>query len=311
MHEEKAKDMLDRMMKVSVVIPTLNAGLKIERLLDKLQKQSLTPHEIVVVDSESDDETCRLARQAGARVLEVQRKAFDHGGTRDMAFRQTTGDIVVFMTQDALPADAHFIEKLTAPFADSAVAAVGGRQVAFEDARPFEKAVRAHNYPDIERVWNAQDIAALGVRAFMISDVCAAYRREAYLDVGGFDHPVLTNEDMLMAEKLLHAGYKLAYTGKAQARHSHRFTLWQEFQRNYAIGQTMKRYESRFEYAGETGTGVRLVLDVMGDLVRGREFMECFCFAANCAARLLGNRLGRMKETRMIKRRNGANHEGA
>ncbi len=52
--------------------------------------------------------------------------------------------------------------------------------------------------------------------------------QERDLEVGGFDHPILTNEDMLMAEKLLHAGYKIAYSGKAAVYHSHRFTLRQD-----------------------------------------------------------------------------------
>ena len=294
------------MTKISVVIPTLNAGSAFINLLDMLQKQSVKPNEILVVDSQSEDETCAVAQRAGAWVLQVMRKDFDHGGTRDMAFQKASGDIVVFLTQDALPVDEYCIENLTEFFTDPMVAAVGGRQIAYDNARPFEKAVRAHNYPDVERIWTSQDITALGVRAFLISDVCAAYRREAYLSVGGFDRPVLTNEDMLMAEKLLHAGYKLAYTGKAKVYHSHRFTLRQEYRRNYAIGRTLKRYESRFEYAGEAGAGMKLALDVMGDLIRKGEVKECFCFAANCAARLLGNRMGRAKESQIIRRQNRA-----
>ena len=101
---------------------------------------------------------------------------------------------------------------------------------------------------------------------------------------------------MLMAEKLLHAGYKIAYSGKAAVYHSHRFTLRQEYRRNYIIGQTMKRYEERFEHVSETGTGVKLVKNVMLQFVWEGHIGECFCFAANCAARFLGNRMGRRAE---------------
>jgi len=285
-------------MKISVIIPTLNAGAQLETLLEHLAQQSVRPDEILVVDSQSQDDTCQIARRMGARVIQILKKDFDHGGTRDMALRETGGEFVVFMTQDALPVDRDFIKNLTAPFENPAVAAVGGRQVAYPNARPFEKAVRARNYPDTERVWAAADIEQLGVRAFLISDVCAAYRRSAYLAVGGFDHPILTNEDMLMAERLLHAGHKLAYTGRAQVYHSHRFTIAQEYRRNYIVGRTMKRYEARFEHVGEMGTGAKLAKDVLGDLVRGGHFVECFCFAASCAARLLGNRMGRRDEAR-------------
>ena len=289
-------------MRVSVIIPTLNAEGQIERLLSSLDGQRVRPEEILVVDSSSEDRTRELAERAGARVLCIDRKAFDHGGTRDMALRQTSGELVVFMTQDALPADEHLIENLIRPFSDDAVAAVGGRQIAYMDARPFEKAVRAHNYPADDRVWGADEIESLGVRAFLISDVCAAYRRDAYLAVGGFDHPILTNEDMLMAERLLHAGYRLAYSGGAAVYHSHRFTLLQEYRRNYVIGMTLKRYEERFERSGEMGTGVKLAKNVLLELIRDGHLLECFCFAANCAARLLGNRMGRYAQTRAAAR---------
>lgn len=290
-------------MSISVIIPTLNAGDQLKALLDALKKQTVKPDEILVVDSQSEDHTCLLAEQSGAKVVLVKREEFDHGRTRDMALRMAAGDMIVFMTQDALPVNDCFLANLIAPLADAEVAAVGGRQVARKDARPFERLVRMHNYPAVNRKWSAQDIGTLGVRAFLISDVCAVYRRESYLAVGGFDYPILTNEDMLMAERLLHAGYKLAYSGDAAVYHSHHFTLAQEYRRNLIIGKTMKRYEKRFEHVGELGTGVKLVKDVLRDLIREGHFIECFSFAANCAARLLGNRVGRYQEERRMARR--------
>ena len=284
-------------MRYSVIIPTLNGEKQIVSLLETLQTQSLPPSQILVVDSQSDDATVERAQSvAGVRVEMIRRQDFDHGGTRDWAIRRCDSDVVVLMTQDAMPTDGDCMKNLLAPLDDPKVAAVGGRQIAYPDARPFERLIRANNYPAESRVWAQTDIEKMGVRAFLISDVCAAYRKNAYLEVGGFDHPILTNEDMLMAEKLLHAGYKIAYSGKAAVYHSHRFTLRQEYRRNYIIGQTMKRYEERFEHVSETGTGVKLVKNVMLQLVREGHIGECFCFAANCAARFLGNRMGRRAE---------------
>lgn len=290
--------------KVSVIIPTLNAGQQLEQLLVMLKKQTVQPVEILVVDSQSTDQTREIAKAGGAQVSIVERRTFDHGGTRDMALRRSAGDIVVFMTQDALPTNEHMLENLLAPLADPQVAATVGRQIAYPDARPYEKLVRAHNYPDEELVWGMEDVARLGVRAFRVSDVCAAYRKAAYLEAGGFDHPILTNEDMLMAEKLLRKGYKLAYTAAASVYHSHEFTLRQEYRRNYIIGRTMKRYEARFHYISEMGAGANLARSVLMELARNGRFVECVCFAMNCAARLLGNRMGRWAEGKSQKKEN-------
>ena len=284
-------------MRYSIVIPTLNAEKQIVSLLETLWAQSLPPTQILVVDSQSDDATVKRAQSVpGVCVETIRRQDFDHGGTRDEALRRCDADVVVFMTQDAMPVNRDCMKNLLAPFDNPRVAAVGGRQTAYPDARPFERLIRANNYPAESRVWGRAEIENLGVRAFLISDVCAAYRKSAYLEVGGFDHPILTNEDMLMAEKLLHAGYQIAYSGEAVVYHSHRFTLGQEYRRNYIIGQTMKRYEERFEHVSEMGTGVKLVKNVMRQLVREGHIGECFCFAANCAARFLGNRMGRRAE---------------
>lgn len=284
-------------MNLTLIIPTLNAAESIQRLLTAVHRQTMVPTEILIVDSQSEDSTLSLASQfPSVRCITIPKNEFDHGGTRDMALRKSSGDIVLFMTQDALPADEYYVEHLIAPFEDTRVAAVGGRQIAYPDARPFEKLVRANNYPAQSRTWGAEDIERLGVRAFLISDVCAAYRREAYLAVGGFDHPIMTNEDMLMAERLLHAGYRVAYQGDACVFHSHNFTLKQEYRRNLLIGKTLKRHEARFDHVHEMSTGTALAKTVLLELIKEKHFAECFCFAANCAARLLGNKVGRWQE---------------
>ena len=286
-------------MNYALIIPTLNAAADIDRLLSAVLAQTLPPSEILIVDSSSEDETVSIAsRVPGVRCIVIPRAEFDHGGTRDMALRMTHAEAVVFMTQDALPVNSACMERLLTPFADARVAAVGGRQIAWPDARAYEQAVRAHNYPSSSRVWDAGDIPGMGVRSFLISDVCAAYRREPYLAVGGFDHPLLTNEDMLMAERLLHAGYALAYAGDAAVYHSHSLTWMQEYRRNYAIGRVLKRYEARFEHVRETGDGMALAKSVLLSLARRGHFIECFCFALNCSARLLGNRIGKRDEDR-------------
>ena len=290
-------------MSISVIIPARNAGSRFELLLETLKSQSIPPDEIIVVDSHSSDTTCEIARKANVRLIEIDDKDFDHGRTRDMALRLAKGDIILFMSQDAQPADAEWIRRLIAPLQHPNVAAVGGRQIAFPDARPFERLIRAHNYPVKSRIWDASAIPQYGIRAFMISDVCAAYRREAYLAVGGFDYPVMTNEDMLIAERFIHSGYQLAYAAEAVVYHSHHFSFRQEFTRNFMIGKVMQHYSARFDHAKEIGAGTALVKSVMLKLLQEKQFTEIFCFALNCAARLLGNRAGRLAETLEEKKR--------
>lgn len=278
----------------TVIIPTLNAAKTLKRQIEAVFGQSMPPEEVIVVDSQSDDGTGDFAvMMPGVRVISIAREAFDHGGTRDMAVRASVTPYVALLTQDALPTDVNWAAALLEPFENDRVAAVCGRQIARPEARAYEKAVRAFRYAAESAEWGQEDLPRLGVRAYLLSDVCAAYRREAYDAVGGFEHPITTNEDMLIAADLLNAGYRLAYSAEAKVWHSHDHTLGQEFTRNRLIGAFLARYGGRFTGAGETGEGLRLVRRVTTELARRGELLELIPFWMNCGARLLGNRAGR------------------
>ena len=95
---------------ISVIIPTLNAGTMIDDLLSALKRQTITPAEIIVVDSSSDDDTQAIVRtkHPEVRLLVIDRKDFNHGGTRDYVLRKSSGEFVCFLTQDALPKNNEF-----------------------------------------------------------------------------------------------------------------------------------------------------------------------------------------------------------
>ena len=280
-------------MQISAIIPTLNAAHSIEKLLLALQRQTVPMSEIIVVDSSSQDGTAALAQKCGARILSIPQSAFDHGGTRDYALRNSAGDIVLFFTQDALPVNDEFTAQLLHPFSDPQIAAVTGRQLPWPSARPYVQEVQAYRYPAQSRLWTKADIPRLGLEAFHLSDVCAAYRRSAYLAVGGFHSPLMTNEDMLIASCLLDGGYRLAYCAEATVYHSHSFTLAQEYARNLQIGRFMCAYADRLGDGHATGEGVKMVKHVLRQLARKGEYAECISFCLDCAARLCGSYAGR------------------
>lgn len=281
-------------MDVSVIIPTLNAEHEIEDLLAALERQSLRPMEILIVDSASDDDTVPLVKMhEGIRLLQIERCDFNHGATRDMALRATTGDFVCFLTQDALPASDAYLERLVAPMVgDPSIALVSGRQLPKADARRFEQLVRSFNYPDSPSVRSKSDLNKCGIKTFFASDSCSAYRRTAYLDCGGFEY-VNTNEDMLMAARFVASGLKVAYEPGAEVYHSHNLTPSQQFARNRAVGMFLESHSDDLMHASEIGEGGRLVKTVSSQLLREGNLTEFIAFGVDCCARLLGNRAGR------------------
>lgn len=281
-------------MHISVVVPTLNAEQEINGLLDTLERQSIQPIEILIVDSASEDKTIELIKKhKGVRLLKIDRQDFNHGGTRDMALRESSGDFVCFLTQDAIPASNDYLKRLVAPMAeDSNIALVSGRQLPKTDARRFEQLVRSFNYPDSPSIRSKSDLEKYGIKTFFASDVCSAYRRTAYLECGGFEH-VNTNEDMLMAARFIAAGLKVAYEPSAEVYHSHNLTPLEQFRRNRAVGRFLEIHTKDLMNANEVGEGSRFVLAVSAQLLRELRFGELIAFCIDCVARLFGNRIGR------------------
>ena len=281
-------------MDISVIIPTLNAEHEIETLLIALDRQSIQPNEILVVDSASDDKTIELVQKhKGVRLLQIDRQDFNHGTTRDMALNESSGDFVCFLTQDAVPVSVDYLKRLVDPMVeDSNIALVSGRQLPKANARRFEQLVRDFNYPDAPSVRSKGDLKKFGIKTFFASDTCSAYRRTAYLKCGGFDH-VNTNEDMLMAAKFIASGMKVAYEPRAEVYHSHNLTPSQQFARNRAVGFFLETHADDLMHASEIGEGGRLVKAVSFQLLREGNLVEFIAFGVDCCARLLGNRAGR------------------
>lgn len=282
------------MTKVSLVIPTLDAESDIEGLLNRIYRQTRRPDEVIVVDSCSSDRTVDIVKSfEWVRLISIERSEFDHGLTRDMALRESSGDIVCFMTQDAVPADDFYIENLIAPIlTDDRVAVSSGRQLPKDDARRFERLVREFNYGPESNIRTKADIATMGIKAYFATDVCSAYRRGAYIELGGFGKTNMS-EDMLMAAKALNAGYSVAYAANARVYHSHNFTPADQYRRNYAIGRFLEANRQIVSCASEVGEGGRLVKSVSRQLLHEGNIREFVAFGFDCCARLLGNRAGR------------------
>ncbi|KFI57308.1 glycosyl transferase family protein [Bifidobacterium cuniculi] len=285
-----------------MVIPTLNAASMIADLLKALEDQTLKPDEIIVVDSSSNDQTQDIVcKHPDVKLIAIDRKDFNHGGTRDMALRESKGDFVLFLTQDAMPANAQYIANIMRPFDDEHVALVYGRQLPRDDARAAERLVRSYTYRAQSLHITKEDIPDLGIRAFRATDVCAAYRRTAYLEVGGFENPVLTNEDMFIAARFLNAGWTVVYEADACVVHSHNFTFRQQYKRNYIQGVEIEKHQDILDDAPLTGEGLSMVTYTLKGLARQGHILEAGRFIIDCGFRFVGNRKGTMDARRELK----------
>ena len=247
-------------MRIACVIPTYNGKAELARLLDSLQTQT-AQYDTFIVDSSSKDGTQELASARVGNVTVIPSVEFNHGGTRQRMVDQNPGyDIYVFLTQDACLADADAIAKIAAPFADPKVGAVCGRQLPHVDATLLAQHARFFNYPADVQVKTLADVPRLGIKTAFMSNSFAAYRGEALKAVGGFPIHVIFAEDMYATAKMLLAGWKVAYAGNAHCRHSHNYTIVEEFERYFDMGVFHAREPwIRQKFGGAGGEGVRYV----------------------------------------------------
>ena len=223
-------------MRIACVIPTYNGKSELRRLLDSLQTQT-AQFDILIVDSSSTDGTQELAKSNASEIFVIPSKEFNHGGTRQLIVdKKPNYDIYVFLTQDTILANINSLSILTSHFSDPNVGAVCGRQLPHLDASLLSKHARYFNYPDKIQVKTMVDVTNLGLKTAFLSNSFAAYRAEALKDVNGFPNYVIFAEDMFVAAKMLLSGWKVTYAGNAECRHSHNYSIAQEFQRYFDMG---------------------------------------------------------------------------
>jgi glycosyltransferase involved in cell wall biosynthesis len=85
-------------MKISVVIPAYNAELFLPRCLKSIFAQTLQPHELIVVDDGSSDNTVALAKELGARV--ISRPNGGPSAARNVGIRNASSDWIAFLDAD-------------------------------------------------------------------------------------------------------------------------------------------------------------------------------------------------------------------
>lgn len=224
----------------TVAIPVRNGGELFKLTLTALAHQTIE-HELLVCDSGSSDGSVAIARDHGARVLEIPPASFGHGATRNLLMREAQGSHVAMLTQDAEPADPGWLETMLTGFDHAErIAVVYGP---YRPRREASLAVRMElehwftslspdGGPQVERLHDEERSlppgAFLGRRGFL-TDANACLARDAWERVPFREVPYA--EDRVLAIDMLRAGYAKAFLPAAAVLHSHDYTTMEELRR--------------------------------------------------------------------------------
>ncbi len=226
---------------------------------------------------------------------------FNHGGSRNLGASLSAAEIMVFMTQDAVPADESLLEKLAealdGKYSGSEksipVGAVYARQLPCRDCHALERYIREFNYPDRTELRTLADIPARGIKTFCNSNVCAAYRRSVFDCLGGFEQRVIFNEDMLFGAKAILQGYGIVYLAETGVYHSHNLGLADQFHRNFDNGVSQAEHPEVFRTVSSEKEGMKLVNYCMSRMRKDGRWYLALYFLLNCAFRYTGFFLGK------------------
>jgi glycosyltransferase involved in cell wall biosynthesis len=200
---------------VSVVVPVKDGARYLPQLIEAVRAAGDV--ELLVIDSGSRDGSVELARAAGATVHEIGPEEFGHGRTRNLGMELTSGEVVCFLTQDAVPAPGWLAAHLEALELGDRVGASYGPHLPWPDTSPMIarelEQFFASMAPDGEPVLHRR-----GDLSFL-SNVNAAYRRECWAEIRFDDVPYA--EDQAFGRAMLDAGWAKAYHPRAAVTHAH------------------------------------------------------------------------------------------
>jgi rhamnosyltransferase len=227
---------------VTVAIPVRNGGPRLAGVLRALAAQTVA-HELIVCDSRSSDRSAEIAREHGARVIDVEPARFTHGGARNLLMDAAHGTHVALLTQDSEPADERWLERLLAGFqlADDVALVYGpyrprpdaSAAVRIELARWFAS-LSPDGRPQLQRLGEherARPVIELLGRDGFFTDANACVARAAWQRVPFREVPYA--EDRVLAVDMLRAGYAKAFMPDAATIHSHDYSALQQLRRGF------------------------------------------------------------------------------
>ncbi len=244
--------------KVSVVIPTKNAGPEFRNTLSKIFCQKgIREIEVVVIDSGSHDETLALAKEYGAKVYSIPPHEFNHGTTRNAGAEKATGEYLVFMSQDAIPVgDSCFHEIILRIHSDQKIAVATVKQIPRSDADLFScwqlwfyNNALLQYQEDRRIVMERDQLRSLSPgdkrRTAQINNVFSCFRKEIF-DRYKFN-PLPYAEDLDLGMRLIEDHYAIFFMTSKGVIHSHTRGTEYYLERGYADTKTLFRL---LEYEG-------------------------------------------------------------
>ncbi len=206
----------------SIIIRAYNEAAHIEKLLLGIKAQRFQPHEIILVDSGSTDDTVRIAEYHNVKIVHIAKADFTFGRALNYGCAAATGEILVFVSAHVYPSHDTWLEYLVAPFEDEHVTLSYGQQRGDRVNKFSEHQIFAKWFP------NQPDYRQDG---YFCNNANAAVRKSDW-EKQPYDEALPGLEDLDWARKMQAVGGVIAYEPRARIIHVHDET-WSQVRNRY------------------------------------------------------------------------------
>lgn len=224
-------------MKISFITTVFNEQDSIAAFLESLDKQTLKPDEIVIVDGGSTDKTLSVISNFQFLISKNKIKVISKKGNRSVgrneAIKKATSDIIVVSDAGCI-LDKDWIKKITEPFKDKKIDVVSGYYYPITH-NVFEKCLACYTCAMPDKIDGNN---------FLPSSRSVAFKKSAWKQVGGYPEYLETCEDLVFDKNLKKAGFKFVFQKEAVVYWPQRKNPVQAFFQfyNYAKGDGQALY---------------------------------------------------------------------
>lgn len=263
----------------SIVYLTKNGGHLLRESLEAVFSQKVDfKFEVIAVDSGSTDGTLELLEQFPVKVYRIAANEFNFGITRDYGFNLAQGDVVVAISQDAVPVGKEWLQDMVSPFEDESIAAVQGCDILPEEKDLFYwDKIRFFYYTlECKRWLEAHNNIGM-------SFTCCAIRKTVWEEnqLGWVE----MSEDKVFQRGIMAKGLKIYGQANAKIYHSHRYSVsslakrceneglgWKNVAQDYSfcdmVRDIFNREIIRFLWSGIVTREIKQLSELLFPLIR-------------------------------------------
>jgi len=193
---------MNKMLKVSFIIPTYNNEKTLERCLESITSQAYPDLEIIVVDGGSQDSTIQIASRYASKVIELSKNVV--GNSRQVGVRNSSGEILAMIDSDTYLPSNDWLSQAVSKFHSYRAGTMWASNRAPQNASMFSRC-----YFNLWRVLVFDRMVRK--REMRFGGGNSLFLRKAVEEAGGFNRQLHFGDDTDLANRIANLGYYVVF----------------------------------------------------------------------------------------------------